>query len=56
MKICKTTMVMMMVRMVMMMTMKMNRKIFMTRFHGKIVKVKQNSCWTTEIFLCEHFT
>ena len=49
-------MVMMMVRMVMMMTMKMNRQIFMTSFHEKIVKVKQNSSLTTEIFLYEHFT
>ena len=56
MKICQTTMVMMMVRMVMMMTMKMNRQIFMTSFHEKIVKVKQNSSSTTEIFLYEHFT
>ena len=48
-------MVMMMMMMVIM-TMKMRRKIFMTRFHGKTVKVKHIRVVHTEIFLYEHFT
>ena len=38
------------------MTMKMRRKIFMTRFHGKTVKVKHICVVHIELFLCEHFT
>ena len=61
MKICMTTMVMMtmvtmmmmiatMMMMVMMMPMKMKRKIFMTRFDRKTVKVKHNSRTTLKHF------
>ena len=42
--------------MMVIMTMKMRRKIFMTRFHGKTVIVKYIRVVHTEIFLYEHFT